>query len=411
MHSRFLIFTITFIVIGGLLEWYTYSAISSKWNSWSPWLKTTTKITFFTLMALSAMSLIMLFFFSSYFSRAVLNFWFSFLMINLFIKLALAVFILIDDIRRLGIFAKNKIVGTVVSNGISRSDFLVKAGLATAAVPLLGLSWGMIAGPYRYKVFAEKVKIPNLPSAFNGLKIVQISDIHAGSFYNSEAVEKGIDLILAQQPDIIFFTGDIVNDKAEEMEPYIEMFSRIQAPLGVFSILGNHDYGDYTNWESEEAKEANNKAVRELHARLGWNLLLNEHVYIEKDGEKIGLIGVENWGKGFHQEGDLAKAYEGIDAPVKLLLSHDPTHFEEVVKKEYKDIAITFSGHTHGAQIGIETGGFKWSPISLRYNKWAGLYEENGQFLYINRGYGFIGYAGRLGIMPEVTVIELQAYL
>lgn len=407
---RFLLLFITFIIIGGLLEWYVYSALSSRWGNWSNWLRNTAKITYFFLLGLSVLSICMMFFFNKFQPRSVLNFWFSFVILNLIVKTGFAIFLIIDDLIRLGIFTKNKISGTApTQGGISRSDFLLKAGMAAATVPLVSLSWGMIAGPYRYKVFSEKVKVPNLPKAFEGLKIAQISDIHSGSFYDKEAVQKGIDLLNAQEADVVFFTGDIVNDQAKEMEPYIEMFSKVKAPLGVYSILGNHDYGDYVSWESEDAKEANNIAVRELHGRMGWRLLLNEHIYLEKEGEKIGLIGVENWGKGFHQEGDLAKAYEGIDAPVKLLLSHDPTHFDEVVKKDYKDINITFSGHTHGAQMGIETAGFKWSPISLRYRKWAGLYEENGQYLYINRGFGFLGYAGRLGIMPEITVMELES--
>lgn len=407
---RFILLFITFIIIGGLLEWYVYSALSSRWTAWSTWLRNTTKIAYFVLLGLSLFSIGMMFFFGKFQPRSVVNFWFSFVIINLIVKTGFALFLFIDDIRRLSIFTKNKVTGTVgPEGGITRSDFLVKTGLAAAVIPFVSLSWGMIAGPYRYKVFSEKVKIPNLPKAFDGLKIAQISDIHSGSFYDKEAVQKGIDLLMAQNADVIFFTGDIVNDKASEMEPYIEMFSQVKAPLGVYSILGNHDYGDYVSWESEDAHAANNKAVRDLHGKMGWRLLLNEHVYLEKDNEKIGLIGVENWGAGFHKEGDLAKAYEGIDAKVKLLLSHDPTHFDEVVKKDFKDINIMFAGHTHGAQMGIETAGFKWSPISLRYKKWAGLYEENGQYLYINRGFGFLGYAGRLGIMPEITVMELEA--
>jgi len=221
-------------------------------------------------------------------------------------------------------------------------------------------------------------------------------------------VNKGIDLLLAQQPDIIFFTGDLVNNSAEEMSNYMDVFSHVSAPLGVYSILGNHDYGDYEEWESEEAKSANLRRIKEIHGELGWRLLLDEHIYIEKGDHKIALIGVENWGAGFHQIGDLSAAYNGCEASVKLLLSHDPTHWDEEVRKLYKDIDITFSGHTHGAQMGIETGGFKWSPISLRYEKWAGLYQEEQQYLYINRGYGFLGYPGRIGIWPEITVMTLN---
>ena len=408
MSMRFIVLLITFLVVGGLLEWYTYAGLSSRWSNWSSWLKSTAKISYWFLLGLAVVSFIALFIFGSQFSRAALNFVFSFLVFNLIVKLTFSGFLVIDDIRRLGILTKNAISSTAGSP-ISRSDFLVKMGMAAAAVPMIGLSWGMIAGPYRYKVFKETVRLPKLPKAFDGLRIVQISDIHSGSFYSTEAVQRGIDLINAQKADVVFFTGDIVNDRAEEMEPYIEMFKKIQAPLGVYSILGNHDYGDYVSWESEEAHAENNRKIKELHGRMGWRLLLNEHTYLEKDGEKIALIGVENWGQGFHQEGDLYKAAEGCEADVKLLLSHDPTHFDEVVKKDFKDIDIQFAGHTHGAQMGIETGGFKWSPVSLRYKKWAGLYEEDGQYLYVNRGFGFIGYAGRLGIMPEITVMELRS--
>lgn len=407
---RFIILLISFLGFGAGLEFYTWRALKSKWNDYKRWYQSTLKITYFSLLIISLFSMLMLFALGDYFSRAVINFWFAFVLINWVSKLFFSFWILLDDLRRLGIWMTRKFKKKKVEKGekITRSDFLVKTGTVMAAIPLFGLSWGMIAGPYRYRIFSEKLSFANLPSAFQGLKIVQISDIHSGSFYNKEAVNKGIDLILAQKPDIIFFTGDIVNDRAEEMDPYLDIFSRIKAPLGVYSILGNHDYGDYVKWESDEAKQANNLAVREIHKKLGWRLLVNEHVYIEKDGEKIALIGVENWGQGFHQFGDLDLAADGCQADFKILLSHDPTHWDEKVRKDHKDIDITLSGHTHGAQIGIETHGFKWSPVSLRYDKWAGLYQEENQYLYVNRGFGFIGYPGRLGIMPEITVLELN---
>lgn len=400
---------IAFIGLGTLLEIYTYRGLRSRWDNWRKWQRVSARSLYFFFLGLGILSMLMMFILGNYFSRATLNFWFSFTVWNWSIKLFLSVFLLIDDLRRFTIFGKRKILSQKKGEKISRSDFLVKTGAVAATIPFLGLGWGMLAGPYRYRVYSERIKLPHLPKAFDGLKIVQISDIHSGSFYDKEAVQKGIDLVNAQNADVIFFTGDIVNDKAEELEPYLEMFAQITAPMGVYSILGNHDYGDYTSWDSEEAKEENNRNIRAAHGKMGWKLLLNEHVYLEKSGEKIGLIGCENWGKGFHKEGDLEKAAKGCEAPVKLLLSHDPTHFDEIVKKDFKDIDIMFAGHTHGAQIGIETGGFKWSPISLRYSKWAGLYKEEEQYLYINRGFGFIGYAGRLGIMPEVTVMTLEA--
>jgi predicted MPP superfamily phosphohydrolase len=406
--SRFLIVLFVIIAISGLLEWYTFAGLRSRWNNWSSWLKITTQVIYFALMALAIISLISMFGFGG-FGKAARNFFFSFVMFNLFVKLTFAAFLFGDDIRRFFIWIKQMVQPATVAteDGISRSDFMVKAGLIGASVPLVSLSYGMINGAYNYRVRKTSVQLPKLPAAFEGLKIVQISDIHAGSFYDREAVNRGIDMILEQKPDLIFFTGDLVNDSADEMDDYKDIFARLEAPLGVYSILGNHDYGDYTEWESEEAKAQNLERLKMTHAEMGWRLLLDEHVYLEKDGQQICLIGVENWGKGFHQQGDLKKAHEGSEGPVKLLLSHDPTHWDEQVRKDYKDIDITFSGHTHGAQMGIETDGFKWSPISLRYKKWAGLYQEENQYLYINRGYGFLGYAGRLGILPEITVMEL----
>jgi hypothetical protein len=367
---------------------------------------------FITLMSASILGWLVLFFLGDALPFWLLNFFLGFVAINFIVKLTFAMTLVLDDIIRLFRwmvfkFRKQKNNETLAEGGISRSDFLVKSGLAIAAVPALSLTSGMIVGPYRYTYHFPTISLSHLPSAFQGLKIAQISDIHSGSFYNKEAVNRGVDMILEQQPDVIFFTGDLVNNRAEEMDGYKDVFNRLKAPMGVFSILGNHDYGDYEQWDSEEEKAANLEALKAIHAEMGWRLLLDEHVYLEKSGEKIGLIGVQNWGKGFHQIGDLKKAYEGCDAPVKLLLSHDPTHWDEEVRQLYPDIDVTFSGHTHGAQMGIETGGFKWSPVSLRYDKWAGLYQENYQYLYVNRGFGFIGYPGRIGIWPEITIMTL----
>ncbi|MBN4072722.1 metallophosphoesterase [Crocinitomix catalasitica] len=406
--SRFVIFLIIVILVLAALELYAYYGLKSRWNNWSPWLRMTARISFFTLLGISVSSLIIMFGFGG-FGKVLRNFFFAFVMINLFTKLVFCIFLLGDDGRRLFIWIKESF-GTstrAAGEGISRSDFMLKAGMAAAAIPLVSYTYGMISGAYNYKVRKETVKLPNLPQSFDGLKIVQISDIHSGSFYDYDAVNRGVDMILEQNADVIFFTGDLVNDSADEMDDYMDIFSRLEAPMGVFSIFGNHDYGDYRTWESEEAKAKNFERLKEVHAELGWRLLLDEHVYLERGKDKICLIGVENWGAGFHQHGDLAKAYQGSEGPVKLLLSHDPTHWDEQVRKYYQDIDITFSGHTHGAQMGIETGGFKWSPISLRYKKWAGLYQEENQYLYVNRGYGFIGYPGRIGILPEITVMEI----
>jgi len=408
MH-RALVFLLIVLVIGGLLELYTYRGLRAKWNNYSRWFRITLKAAYFLFLGLSTVSVLLMVTVSGYFPRFVTNFFFGFVMINFFVKLAFAIFLMLDDLRRLGIFTKRKLQKKATDpagDKITRSDFLVRAGVIAAAVPAISYPMGMFIGPYNYKVRKEKISFNKLPASFRGFKMVQISDIHSGSFYDKKAVNRGIDMILEQKPDVIFFTGDLVNDSATEMDNYMDVFSRLQAPFGVYSILGNHDYGDYREWNSEQEKEANLQRLKEVHAELGWRLLLDEHVYLERNEAKIALIGVQNWGAGFHQVGDLKKAYEGVDAPVKILLSHDPTHWDEQVRKDYKDIDLTLSGHTHGAQMGIETHGFKWSPISLRYEKWAGLYQEEDQYLYVNRGYGFLGYPGRIGIWPEITVIE-----
>jgi predicted MPP superfamily phosphohydrolase len=407
---RTILFPIILLLIVSLVEFYTYKAITSNWGTQSKRWKKGMKVVHISLMSLSLIGFLTLFIVGRNMPSWLLNFFFGFVTINFISKILFSTSLLVDDLRRISkkIFNYFRKTPKVHENGISRSTFLLKTGAVVAAVPVVSLTSGMFIGPYRYTLHHPKVNLPNLPAAFDGLKIVQISDIHSGSFYNKKAVNRGIDMLLEQKPDIIFFTGDLVNDSAEEMDDYMDVFSRLSAPLGVYSILGNHDYGDYREWESEEAKAANLVRLKEIHAELGWRLLLDEHVYIERGEDKIGLIGVQNWGTGFHQEGDLAKAAKNCKAPVKLLLSHDPTHWDEQVTKDYTDINITFSGHTHGMQMGVETGGFKWSPISLRYAKWAGLYQNENQFLYVNRGYGFLGYPGRIGIWPEITVMTLH---
>lgn len=409
MH-RVITFLLIVLVVGGLLELYTFRGLRSRWNQYSRWFRRTLKTAFFLFLSLSALSILGMIFTGAFVPRFVTNFFFGFVMINFFVKLTLALFLLLDDLRRLGVWGKRKLIKPapeLAGEKITRSDFLVRAGIIAAAVPAISYPLGMVIGPYNYKVRREKIQLTALPASFRNLRIVQISDIHAGSFYDKEAVNRGIDLLLAEKPDVIFFTGDLVNDSATEMENYMDVFSRLKAPQGVFSILGNHDYGDYREWNSEQEKAANLERLKQVHAELGWRLLLDEHIYLERGQDRLAVIGVQNWGAGFHQVGDLKKAYEGVDAPVKILLSHDPTHWDEQVRKSYKDIDLTLSGHTHGAQMGIETHGFKWSPISLRYEKWAGLYQEENQFLYVNRGYGFLGYPGRIGIWPEITVLEL----
>lgn len=344
---------------------------------------------------------------------------FAFVFITYVSKLFIVVFLLIDDLVRLvkwfiSFFYQRKLVegnDTLVPRGISRLEFFTQTGMLLGAVPFFTLIYGMVRGPYRYEVRKMKIHLPKLPDAFNGFKILQLSDIHTGSFMGPQQIEKAIQLINKQMPDVVFFTGDLVNDKSEETDDYVELLKKITAPMGVYSILGNHDYGDYIQWRSKEEKKANLDRLKKVQAELGWRLLLNEHVLLERGADKIGLIGVENWSNfgNFPKYGKLEDAVKDMPSvPVKILLSHDPSHWNGQVTKDYKDIDLSLSGHTHGMQFGVEIPGFKWSPVQYMYKQWAGLYQEGEQLLYVNRGFGFIGYPGRVGIMPEITVIELS---
>ena len=293
-----------------------------------------------------------------------------------------------------------------------RTTLISKIAIAVGAIPFITLLYGMLRNKYRYKIYPTTVDIPDLPIALDGLKIVQISDIHSGSFTRKEPVRNAIEMINEQEADLVFFTGDLVNSIAKEMDPFIDVFDKIKSRYGIFSILGNHDYGDYVHWESAEAKAQNFEKLKNVHTLLGWDLILNGNRMVQIKGEKVAIIGVENYSaKGrFTKYGDLEKAYEGTgDADLKLLLSHDPSHWEDEVLEKFQDIQITFSGHTHGMQFGFEIPGWiKWSPIKYIYKQWAGLYKEGKQFLYVNRGFGFLGYPGRVGILPEITVMNLK---
>lgn len=325
-------------------------------------------------------------------------------------------FLFIDDIRRVFIWltrkqAKEKPLElSSDDNKIPRSEFIVKSGLLVAAIPLASLSWGIASGAYDYQLTRRKLYLKNLPKAFHGLKLAQISDIHSGSFYNKKAVLGGVEMVLAEKPDLILFTGDLVNNLASEMKEYQDIFSKIKAPLGVYSVLGNHDYGDYYfGKEPSEAKAKNLEVVKSIHGLMGWDLLLDEHRKIKVDNEEIGILGCQNWGAGrFIQKGNLEKTLLGTDElPVKLLMSHDPSHWRAQVL-QHPDIDVMFSGHTHGMQFGVKTKEFQWSPVEYIYKEWAGLYKEKEQQLYVNVGYGFLGYPGRVGILPEITIFELQ---
>jgi uncharacterized protein len=293
----------------------------------------------------------------------------------------------------------------------SRTFWVSELTLGAAAVLFLFVLFGITRGRHFYRVRRQTIYFPDLPDAFDGFTITQITDVHSGSFTNTAGVQKGLDLVNAQRSDVILFTGDLVNNQASEMDRWISDFAGLKAPMGKFSVLGNHDYGDYIQWETPEAKRANLDRLKQIHAEIGFRLLLDEAITLQKGGQSITLLGVENWGKGgFHQYGDLKKAAAGVpDDAFKILMSHDPSHWEGVTLDHHQHIHLTLSGHTHGMQFGIELFGLKWSPIKYMYKQWAGLYRLKGRFLYVNRGFGFLGLKGRIGMWPEVALITLKA--
>ncbi|MGY8943207.1 MAG: metallophosphoesterase [Flavobacteriales bacterium] len=325
-------------------------------------------------------------------------------------KLVVLIFMFGEDMYRWIL----KLISAVTSGNTTplagRRKFISQISLGLAAIPFVSFIYGIVQGKYNYKVLKYQLTFKDLPEAFDGFTITQISDIHSGSFTNKEKIQYGVDLINEQKSDIMLFTGDIVNNKADEMDNWIAVFDKLEAKEGKYSILGNHDYGDYMDWDNPQDKIDNFQKVKDIHQKIGFDLLLDEHRYLEKDGQKIALLGVENWGKGFNQAGDLKRASAGIQKEdFKILMSHDPSHWEEKVKKDPFNYQLTLSGHTHGLQMGIEIPGwFKWSPSKYAYKQWAGLYKEAGRVINVNRGFGYHAFPGRVGIWPEITVIELK---
>lgn len=328
-------------------------------------------------------------------------------------KIFLTLFHLSEDIIRLfrWLIQKSSSKKTSDETPIQRSEFLNKVALLTASVPFGTIVYGAVNNAYNYRFHHVPVAFPNLPKAFDGFKIVQLSDIHAGSFARTKPIENVIVEINKLKPDLILFTGDLVNNIADEMRDYRAIFARLSAKYGVMSVTGNHDYGDYIPWNSEIEKQENFKRLINVHKEMGWDILMNENRIIEKSGDKIAILGVENWGAKmrFPRYGILPSAYAGTEAiPFKILMSHDPSHWDAQIRPQFPDIDLTLSGHTHGFQFGIESKVLKWSPSQWVYKQWAGLYKEGAQYLYVNRGFGFLGYPGRVGILPEVTLIELK---
>ncbi len=400
-----------------LLDFYVFQAVKVIAHSATGRTRTIIFATYWTISVVAILVLLILpylqFQHQSKFFRSTI---FAVIIGLFFAKLIGAIFFLIDDLRRLIQWVAGKLFfsntdGAELQKGdkISRSVFLSWAGMIAGGGLFGSLLYGF-GNKYRYHIKRIPLAFDNLPVSFKGLKIVQISDIHSGSFTDKKAVMHGVNMIMNEKPDLILFTGDLVNNTSEQMNDYMDVFSKLNAPMGIYSTLGNHDYGDYTHWNSREEKVANLERLKHIHSELGWRLLMNEHVALEKGEDKIALIGVENWSAkaSFKKYGDLKKAYDGsAPYPFKILMSHDPSHWDAEVRRSYGDIDLMLSGHTHGMQFGIEIPGFKWSPVQYIYKQWAGLYQEGAQKLYVNRGYGFIGYPGRVGILPEITVFEL----
>lgn len=337
---------------------------------------------------------------------------YSLLLVMVVTKLFLALGMLLEDGYRFGVAIYQKLTGKPRDRYIpSRRKFVATIAIGLAALPFSTLLYGMIRGKYNFRVLKYELEFDDLPDAFDGYTITQFSDLHVGSWYNKKEFSYAMELINDQKSDVILFTGDLVNDVVGETTRWKSLMATLHAPDGVFSVLGNHDYGDYHRWSSKEEKIENLKELKEVQAKAGWKLLNNEHVLLQRGRQHIALVGVENWGNGnFKKAGDLDKASEGLEVDdFKLLMSHDPTHWDYHVKNHVKNFHLTFSGHTHGMQYGVEIPGFvRWSPSQFRYDHWAGLYKENNKYLYVNRGLGVIGYSGRFGVWPEVTVIKLK---
>jgi uncharacterized protein len=398
-----------------LVDYYLYQAILILSSSWGNIPKNALRYGFWALTAISVAALSWWTFADPDKYASGIRNW---IMVGLFATYISKVFgiliVFIDDLQRgvrwvVNLFSKND-SSVTTQQGIPRSEFLAKAAVIATAIPFASLAYGIISGAHDYRIRRKTIYLPNLPKAFDGIKIGQLSDIHSGSFFNKTAVKGGVEMFLKEKPDVILFTGDLVNNEASEVKEYLDTFNKLKAPLGVYSVTGNHDYGDYKRWASQAAKQQNFSDLQEAHRLLGFDLLMNEHRYIELNGERIAIIGNENWGgRGFAKYGKLDLATANIhDASVKILLSHDPSHWDAQVRPQYKDIDLTFAGHTHGFQFGVELGDFKWSPSQYVYKQWAGLYTEGNQHLYVNRGFGYLGYPGRIGIPPELTIIELK---
>ena len=406
------LFLVVLITVLILIDFYIYHVLRILMQGASAGTRTTVGLIYWALCIMSVGSFLLFPYFTNpYFKQYIFSIGIGWVLTQIFMVL----FFLMDDLRRGAFWTMGQaasIAGAKFMNtekGIPRSTFLSWLGVGLSSTLFFSLLYGF-GNKYNYKLVKKKISLNGLPLAFKGFKIIHISDIHSGSLKDKAAVLKGIELIEKQNADIVLFTGDLVNDRASEMQDWMDVFGKINAPQGVYSTLGNHDYGDYVKWDTVEEKKQNLEALKQVHHDLGWRLLMNENISIEKNGEKIKIVGIENWGAKarFPKYGKMDLAMQGVNKEeVAILLSHDPSHWEAEVIPKYSNVQLTLSGHTHGMQFGLENPYFKWSPVQWVYKQWAGIYESKDQQLYVNRGFGFLGYPGRVGILPEITLIEL----
>ena len=406
------LFLVVLITVLILIDFYIYHVLRILMQGASAGTRTTVGLIYWALCIMSVGSFLLFPYFTNpYFKQYIFSIGIGWVLTQIFMVL----FFLMDDLRRGAFWTMGQaasIAGAKFMNtekGIPRSTFLSWLGVGLSSTLFFSLLYGF-GNKYNYKLVKKKISLKGLPLAFKGFKIIHISDIHSGSLKDKAAVLKGIELIEKQNADIVLFTGDLVNDRATEMHDWMDVFGKINAPQGVYSTLGNHDYGDYVKWDTVEEKKQNLEALKQVHHDLGWRLLMNENISIEKNGEKIKIVGIENWGAKarFPKYGKMDLAMQGVNKEeVAILLSHDPSHWEAEVIPKYSNVQLTLSGHTHGMQFGLENPYFKWSPVQWVYKQWAGIYDNKDQQLYVNRGFGFLGYPGRVGILPEITLIEL----
>ncbi len=410
--ARFIITSIIFLTVLVAIDLYAFQAVRTAFKDASIRVQRISTILYWSVTAITVLSFLMAGFINfRAWPDSIRSIIIGVIFLAFIVKLFLVFFLLLEDLSRLLRFAAAQIGSGGSDVDLSRKRFLSQVALGVSALPVFAFLHGIIVNAYNYKVWKTSINLPNLPASMDGFKIVQLSDIHSGSFGKKEPVEEAIQQINALEPDVILFTGDIVNEISTELEPFTGIFSKLKAKHGVFAVTGNHDHADYYPWNNQEERDADLANLLRMEREMGWTVLMDENHKIESEDGSISLIGVQNWSaKGrFKQYGDLAKAYQGAeDSDVKVLLSHDPSHWDAQVVPEYSDIDLQLSGHTHGAQFGIENKYFRWSPAQIMYEQWAGLYQKGKQYLYVNRGFGFIGYPGRVGILPEIAEITLK---